>query len=408
VLYRAIESPKRSGARREADFYYYYAAFGQAFVQKKILELNLSRPSLILDPWCGSGTTLEAAHRLGHHSLGCDINPVSVVLSKSRFASAHDINVVIDRLGKAIDRLATVPGGARKPNVVLWTLRQNLLRHAESWSPEKYDSWEPRIALLFATLFFFAKKAVGSAPSKNPSWRNKNNVPHLSVQQLRQNFEILKVLLDRRKETMQISYPSRSARVTLINNEVEPISRTPLADAVITSPPYLTRLDYGISSGLEWRLLQTNPAADFATWRSSFTGSVLTNRSPVSNRPLPRSISDLLRCIHRHPSKAAQTYYFRFFRNYFVGIQNSLENISSSCREGAQGLFVLQDSCFKDVEVALTELFCDMLQNCGWVVEKIEPFSIAPTFYKINSRRWAIGSPTPTENLIWATRVSKC
>jgi hypothetical protein len=116
-------------------------------------------------------------------------------------------------------------------------------------------------------------------------------------------------------------------------------------------------------------------------------------------------VSNLLRSIHSHPSKAAQTYYFRFFRNYFVGIYNALDNISASSRDGANGLFVVQDSYFKDIEISLTQLFSDMLSECGWMIEKVEPFSIAPTFYKINSRRWAMESRIRTENLIWARRV---
>jgi hypothetical protein len=163
-----------------------------------------------------------------------------------------------------------------------------------------------------------------------------------------------------------------------------------------------------MSTGLEWRLLTGNPNADLADWRSSFTGSVLTSRCPTSNNSLPQSVSEVLRRIHGHPSKAAQTYYYQFFRNYFVGVQNAIENISASSRIEAQGLFVIQDSLFKDITVPLTSLFSDMLQANGWRVDRIEPFSIAPTFYKINTRRWVADRYIRTENVIWATRVDRC
>jgi DNA modification methylase len=87
VLFKVPPSPKRIGARRDFDLYHYYAAFAQSFVEQQILELNLPSDSTILDPWCGSGTTLAAARRFGHQSFGFDINLVSVVLSKSRFAT---------------------------------------------------------------------------------------------------------------------------------------------------------------------------------------------------------------------------------------------------------------------------------------------------------------------------------
>jgi hypothetical protein len=164
-----------------------------------------------------------------------------------------------------------------------------------------------------------------------------------------------------------------STHVALANNETEAISPGPLADAVITSPPYLTRLDYGVSTGLEWRLLKGDRAADLTNWRASFTGSVLTSRISQSLYPLPRSVSDVLEQVHRHQSKAAQTYYFQFFRNYFVGIQNAISNITRSCKIGSRGLYVIQDSHFKDVTIPLTELFSDILVERGWSVDRVWP-----------------------------------
>jgi site-specific DNA-methyltransferase (adenine-specific) len=41
----------------------------------------------VLDPCCGSGTTLVAAKRLGRSPLGCDMSPTAVKLARSRLAS---------------------------------------------------------------------------------------------------------------------------------------------------------------------------------------------------------------------------------------------------------------------------------------------------------------------------------
>lgn len=47
----------------------------------------LSRPGeLVVDPFCGSGTTMVEARRLGRHSLGIDTNRVAVLVSESRLA----------------------------------------------------------------------------------------------------------------------------------------------------------------------------------------------------------------------------------------------------------------------------------------------------------------------------------
>lgn len=408
MLQRANSSPKRIGARRDRDLYYYYAAFDQSFIEHKLLELNLPSSALILDPWCGSGTTLAAAHRYGHRSLGFDINPVSVVLSKSRFASPSDVSSVVRTLRRVLKQISLVPEFDRQPNMLLWTLRNLLLRRSKlsSWSVDRYASISPRDALLLTALFFFARHAARFTRSKNPSWRKNQTTARLTVTELKRCHANLLLALQRfKKAQTEVAVSLASHQVLQRNNETDSLSSAAIADVVITSPPYLTRLDYGVATGIEWRLLEGGRDADLTDWRASFTGSVLTYRSTTSVYPLPRSVADLLSAIQRHDSKAARTYYFQFFRNYFVGIQNAIGNISDACKLGARGLFVVQDSQFKDLNIPLTRLFSDMLECCGWKVEKTEPFSISPTFYKINAKRWAVENFVRSENLIWARRV---
>jgi SAM-dependent methyltransferase len=409
LLERGLSSPKRRGARRDLDLYYYYAAFAQSFVEHKLRELNLPARSLVLDPWCGSGTTLAAARLHGHRSLGCDINPVSVILSKSRAASARDVDAVLKSLDKALLSLERRSAEHLQAHTLLWTLRREIFGHKTDgeWAATRYRSLSPRDALLATALFFFARQASVIARSKNPSWRKNGIEARINLSELRLcHGKLLQAL-----ESLRIGRAGTPERhvdydVIQLNNETEHLSAVPVAEAVITSPPYLTRLDYGVSTGLEWRLLKNDPEADLTEWRSRFTGSVLTYRTTSSTFALPRSVGDVLSAIQRHESKAARTYYFQFFRNYFVGIQNAIGNITDACKLGARGLFVVQDSQFKDINIPLTFLFSQMLENCGWVIDNVEPFSISPTFYKINSKRWAAEHFVRSENLIWATRMS--
>lgn len=49
---------------------------------RKILQQFTSKKSTVLDPFCGSGTTLVEARVLGHDAIGIDINALSSLLSK--------------------------------------------------------------------------------------------------------------------------------------------------------------------------------------------------------------------------------------------------------------------------------------------------------------------------------------
>lgn len=54
---------------------------------ERIIEISTDPSDLVLDPFCGSGTTLVAAKLLGRQALGIDISPEAIALSKKRLAS---------------------------------------------------------------------------------------------------------------------------------------------------------------------------------------------------------------------------------------------------------------------------------------------------------------------------------
>jgi DNA modification methylase len=51
--------------------------------EMEFMVKHLTKPGdIVLDPFAGTGTTLQAAKKLGRHYLGCDISPNYVWLCK--------------------------------------------------------------------------------------------------------------------------------------------------------------------------------------------------------------------------------------------------------------------------------------------------------------------------------------
>lgn len=55
---------------------------------ERIVKASSHEGSLVLDPFCGSGTTLEAAAKLGRRAIGCDVGDISIATVKKRLAGA--------------------------------------------------------------------------------------------------------------------------------------------------------------------------------------------------------------------------------------------------------------------------------------------------------------------------------
>jgi DNA modification methylase len=92
---------------------------------KKIILASSNPSDIVLDPFCGCGTTLVVAHQLGRQWIGIDVSPIACNLMKQRLGKvgATDIRIIgapktIDELKKlsdwefqnwVIDRIGGVP-----------------------------------------------------------------------------------------------------------------------------------------------------------------------------------------------------------------------------------------------------------------------------------------------------------
>lgn len=72
---------------------------------KPIIEASSNKGDTILDPFCGCGTTLVVAHRLGRKWIGIDISPIACNLMRDRLSRVGATNVRIVGAPKTIEEL---------------------------------------------------------------------------------------------------------------------------------------------------------------------------------------------------------------------------------------------------------------------------------------------------------------
>ena len=76
-------------------FDFYKGSFHGQMIRGLINYCNLKGDSIILDPFCGSGTTLVESNLLGFNSIGIDINPIACLNSKIK---TNLLNCNVNRL----------------------------------------------------------------------------------------------------------------------------------------------------------------------------------------------------------------------------------------------------------------------------------------------------------------------
>ena len=103
------------------------AGFSRDFV-RGALEQYLERPGVVLDPFCGVGTTLVEAAVQGHEPVGFEINPYAALAAQSKLYAGHvntvDFRKSIEEFGVFCDErragdyqpISAPPPGLQKPS----------------------------------------------------------------------------------------------------------------------------------------------------------------------------------------------------------------------------------------------------------------------------------------------------
>jgi len=100
---------------------------------KPIIQASSNKGDIILDPFCGCGTTLVVAHQLGRKWIGIDVSPIACNLMRDRLnkVGASDIRIIgapktIEELkilepfqfqNWVIDRIGGVPSGKKSADM---------------------------------------------------------------------------------------------------------------------------------------------------------------------------------------------------------------------------------------------------------------------------------------------------
>ena len=339
---------------------------------RELLE-SRARPELpVLDPFCGTGTTLLTCAELGIACATLDVNPFLVWLARAKTSKyTGDSRAQAGELVEEMSRAALARGSA-------------------PWLPALYqiEKWWGRPALhalgrAFAVLLRSSadKPALDLAKlafcrtlisSSNVSFGHQSmsfvqeeqksaSARHVSAA-LREAFAPI-------VKAAAIALPASPRRVHL--GDARTVAKhvgKAVFGTIITSPPYANRMSYvrELRPYMYWLgyLEQPSDAGDLdwraigGTWGSA-TSRVATWHSKRDN-PLAE-LDVITRKIAKHSDVLA-----RYVAKYFVDMLEHVESLSSVLAPGGQAHYVVGNSKFFDVVLPVERIFAEIFELCGF------------------------------------------
>jgi len=392
------------------DWFRFVLSFPPHLVREYLDKFKADSGSTVLDPFCGTGTTLVECKKLGVNSVGIEANPFAYFASKtklgwdideselkdhSRLIASHalrqlerdgisdesDLPLFTDRSADQFmlrtlpddkarmllkDSISPVP--LHKTLVLLETLEKNKI-------PAYYE--HQRLALAKALVFKISNLHFG--PEVGVKKTKRENCPVISVW-LQCINDMVADIRNKRSD------PNIEANVFLGDaREPAKILKPNSIDAVITSPPYPNEKDYSRTTRLELTLLDFLANKDDlrnfkkTLVRSNTRGVYKDDDDDRFVRDFPQinKIAEDIESKRKELGKTSgfERLYSRVTKLYFGGMARHFESLRTSLKPGAMLAYVVGDqSSYLRIMIKTGELLQDIARTYSYEVIGSELF----------------------------------
>lgn len=316
------------------NWYWYKEGYSKDLVDNLINKFNIDNKKIVLDPFCGIGTTNLACKQHGIESIGFDVSPLCVFATNVKTR-----NYDTEKLGEDVKR--ALKWKFKRPEKIpneKW-LKRIFSKYALEdivFLKSKIAEVDDEKARDFLMLGLVDSSMKSSFAYKDGAFLRivKRSVPPL---QIIFKSKIRKMLRDLRANSLPTIEPKveiGDARSLSLENES--------VDAIITSPPYLNKIEYTKIYKTEYSLFFNLPE----TRLRSYIGERVEGEEGFENLPLPA-------------------------QSYFKDMTMSIKEMYRICKPEANVAIIVGGGCFPDQTVQSDEILAQIANDVGFTLDRL-------------------------------------
>lgn len=370
------------------DWYIMPEAYSAPLVMEAIKEFAVPEGGTVLDPFCGTGTTLVAAKLAGRNAVGIEVNPFLCMASRVKTRDRFNLpllRVEAERLICAA-RLALrsvdegkMPSLADKlpdmPRLERWIARRVALKVlALRELIEEYLSPQNReIGLLALAAILRGASNMKLSPHAFGSREVKHDAPVMSLFEMR-----LGKMLD---DIKWLGNQGNVGRAQVIEGDVrragEVEHRLLPARLAITSPPYLNNLDYTMQTRMELFFLgfvQSMEELKNLRKRMMICDAKATYKDIEDWRRVEEvaSVAGVAQALDEELGDRNWGWnYGLMTRQYFGGLLRSLEAVRPLLAPGAPFVVIIGESAHAGILVPVPDITAELGRLAGYEATEV-------------------------------------
>ena len=350
---------------------------------RKYLKNEIGK--LILDPFCGSGTTLVESALSGNYSIGIDIDPLSALISKVKTTKIDivKLNLVVDWLKKHIEKppkelfipdCQTLEHWFTKETInklsIIRTLINRIINNFEN--KQAINDIQDLLLVCFSSII----RRVSNADNES----QKTYVSHTKIKQPEEVYTLFFSQLDYFMERItEFSLNPKLKPVKIIisssANSLTTILKNTKADLAITSPPYIKAIDYiynqmaelfwiGDLFQMQTQNLQNEKKTQYIG-NKQISIKEFINYSPFTSKLNIELLDNKLQEVFETDKKNGHKHSYVTYK-YFTEMEKHFAEISKCLKQNAHYIMVIGDSKVSDIYFDTAEFLAIIAYRNGF------------------------------------------